>query len=84
MQKLSRGKFEQIEQRPDDKAKKAKAAEKYWQKNKNTMGIDMKISRMHTNFLKIESMATKYNIVALIIGVCLFTVFLLPFMMYSW
>lgn len=44
----------------------------------------MKISRMHTTFLKIENLASKNNIVMLIIGVCLFTVFLLPFLMYSW
>jgi hypothetical protein len=82
MKNLSKGNFEQIEQRPDDKAKKAKAAEKYWQKNKNPM--DMKISKMHKNFLKIESMATKYNIIALIIGITMFMVFVLPFLLYSW
>ena len=82
MKKISKGQFEEIEQRPDDKAKKAKAAEKYWQKNKNS--IDMKISKLHTTFLKIESMATKNNILMFIIGACLFTVFVLPFLMYSW
>jgi len=81
MKKISLGRFEQIEKRPDDKAKKAKAAEKYFQKNKNS--IDMKISKMHARFIKIESMATKGNILALFIGVCLFTVFVLPYLMYS-
>ena len=80
MKQLSQGRFENIEVRPDDKAKKAKAAEKYWQKNKNT--VDMKISKLHARFIKIESMATKGNILALIIGVCAFTVFVLPFLLY--
>jgi hypothetical protein len=46
--------------------------------------MDMKISKMHTTFLKIESMATKYNIIMLLIGICLFTAFVLPFLLYSW
>ena len=80
MKKLSQGRFENIEVRPDDKAKKAKAAEKYFQKNKNT--VDMKISRLHAKFIKIESMATKGNILALIVGICAFVVFVLPFLLY--
>lgn len=38
---------------------------------------------MHARFIKIESMATKGNILALIIGMCLFSVFVLPYLMYS-
>ena len=82
MKKLSQGRFENIEVRPDDKAKKAKAAEKYWQKNKNS--VDMKISKMHARFIKLESMATKNNILALFVGTCLFTVFVLPYLLYCW
>lgn len=82
MKKLSQGRFDKIEMRPDDKAKKAKAAEKYFQKNKNTN--DMKISRFHANFIKLEGMATKGNILALIVGICAFIVFVLPYLMYCW
>jgi hypothetical protein len=82
MKLLSKGEFAQVEQRPDDKAKKALAAEKYFQKNKNP--LDMKISRFHTWFLKMERLATKSNIMVFVVGLCLFTVFVLPFLLYSW
>lgn len=43
----------------------------------------MKISKMHARFIKLENMATKGNILALFIGACLFTVFILPYLMYT-
>ena len=44
----------------------------------------MKISKLHTFFLRMESNATKWNIIAVIIGICLFTVFMLPYLLYAW
>ena len=46
--------------------------------------MDLKISKFHTTFLKIENLATKYNILALFLCVCIFMVFVLPFLMYAW
>jgi hypothetical protein len=87
MKLLSKGEYDQVEARPDakapnDKAKKALAAEKYFQKNKNP--VNMKISKFHKWFLRMESLATKNNILVFIVGLCLFTVFVLPFLLYSW
>jgi hypothetical protein len=43
----------------------------------------MKISKFHKNILKLESMATKTNFIALIIFGSLFCYFVAPFLMYS-
>jgi hypothetical protein len=81
MKKLSQQRFEDVEARPDDKKTLARKAEKYFQKNRHPM--DLKISKMHQRFLYLEKLVTKNNIVFLFIGACFFTVFLLPYLMYS-
>lgn len=59
-------------------------AEKLWLRNHHlSEDKNMKIGKFHRNLLKIESMATKTNLVMLFIAASLFIVYVLPFLMYS-
>jgi hypothetical protein len=62
-------------------------AEKLWLRNRHLDEPihmkEMKIGKFHQRLLKIESMATKTNLIALFIGASLFTVYVVPVLMYS-
>lgn len=82
MKQLSKQKFDDVQVRPeDDKKRKAQKAERLWKKNRNNS--ELKISKLHRTFLKIESLATKNNILMLFVAACFFTVYILPFILYS-
>lgn len=87
LRNISKQNFDVIETRPgaSNKAKVAAFAEKLWLRNRHISDTDdkMKISKLHKRLLKIESMATGPNIIALIIASSLFCYFILPFLMYS-
>lgn len=87
MRKLSKQNYDDVETRigASHKDKVAAFAEKLWLRNRHVgdTNNNMKISKFHKNLLKIESMATKTNIVALLIFGSLFCYFVLPFLMYT-